>query len=120
MDRGCKHIDRVGDGQGLQTHRQSWDGQGSQTHRQSWGWTGFAYTLTEPVMDIGQWTMEMKAELRKFLTHATETEQEVFFSTDATMLPASSRNSSELVIKLPGHIDTIYIFPEYIRGDYKD
>jgi hypothetical protein len=43
----------------------------------------------------------MMAELRKFLTQATETEQEVFFSTEATMLPASSRNSRELVIKLP-------------------
>ncbi len=47
----------------------------------------------------------MMAELRKSLTQATETEQEVFFSTEATMLPASSRNSRELVIKLPVHID---------------
>ncbi len=55
----------------------------------------------------------MTAELRKFLTQATETEQEVFFSTEATMLPASSRNSRELVIKLPVNIE-IDIFPEYM------
>jgi hypothetical protein len=60
----------------------------------------------------------MKAELRKFLTQATETEQEVFFSTEATMLPASSRNSRELVIKLPVHIE-LHIFSESIWGDYK-